>query len=432
MGSMEKELHILILEDVPFDAELEVHELRRSGFVFTSRVVETREDFLKALEEFMPDLILSDYKLPSFNGFEALTIAKEKYPDVPFILVSGEVGEEFAIENLKKGATDYVLKGNLKRLAPSVTRALKEAEEISERKRLQRILQESEKLYRLLAENTTDMITRHMPDGTYLYVSPACRTLFGYESEDLIGTNAFKQMHPDDVKGVITITQEAVRTGGSNISQYRHLTKDGQYIWVETAGKVVKNEITGNIEDIICVVRDITDRKKTEKVLEEELIRRRILIDQSRDGIVVLDHDGKVYEANQRFADMLGYSAEEVRQLHVWDWEAQFTREQLREQVRLVNAAGDHFETRHRRRDGTIYDVEISTNGAEWGEQKLIFCVCRDISQRKNAEKDIKKQVKELERFYTMATDRELRMKELKKEIEKLKDKLAEHEKISD
>ncbi|MCG2722260.1 MAG: PAS domain S-box protein, partial [Thermodesulfovibrionales bacterium] len=337
---MGKELRILILEDAPIDAELEELELLKSGLVFTSMLVDTREAFLKALEEFMPDLILSDYKLPSFNGLEALLIVKKRCPDVPFILVTGEVGEEFAIETLKKGATDYVLKNNLKRLVPSLKRALKEAEEITERKRLQRVLQESENLYRLLAENTNDMITRHLPDGTYLYVSPACRTLFGYEPEDLIGTNAFEQMHPEDVKRVITITQEAVRAGGSHVGQYRHRTKDGQYIWVETTGRVLKNKITGNIEDIICVVRDITDRKKTGKALEEELIRRRILIDQSRDGIVVLDQDGKVYEANQQFADMLGYSAGEVRQLYVWDWEAQWTREELLEQVRLINSAG--------------------------------------------------------------------------------------------
>jgi PAS domain S-box-containing protein len=211
---MDKELRILILEDVPNDAELEERELRNARLVFTSKIVETREVFLKALEEFLPNLILSDYELPTFDGLAALRIAKEKCPDVPFILVTGKLGEEFAIETLKKGVTDYVLKNNLKRLVPSLKRALQEAEEITERKRLRRELQESEKLYRLLAENTRDMITRHLPDATYLYVSPACRTLFGYEPEDLIGTNAFEQMHPEDVKRIIAITQEAVRTGG--------------------------------------------------------------------------------------------------------------------------------------------------------------------------------------------------------------------------
>ena len=383
---MNERLRILILEDNPADAELIEHELREAGVVFISNRVETKEAFAKELDAFYPDIILSDYSLPSFDGLSALAIAQEKYPAIPFILVSGVMGEEFATESLKKGATDYVLKSNLSRLIPVINRALREAQERSRLKEVEKSLQENEKLYRLLADNTPDMITRHLPDSTYIYVSPACRALFGYDPEELMGTKAFAQIHPEDVKRVIAITQEAVRTGQPNMGRYRHRKKDGRYIWVETTGRVIKNRLTGDVEDIICVVRDITDRKKTEEALEEEEIRRRILIDQSRDGIVVLDQNGKVYEANRRFADMLGYSAEEVRQLHVWDWDTHWSREELLEKIRLIDAAGDHFETRHRRKDGTVYDVEISTNGANWGDQKLVFCVCRDITSRKSAE----------------------------------------------
>ncbi|NIO86189.1 MAG: PAS domain S-box protein [Candidatus Aminicenantes bacterium] len=125
--------------------------------------------------------------------------------------------------------------------------------------------------------------------------------------------------------------------------------------------------------------------KQAEETLKEEAIRRRILVEQSRDGIVVLDQNGKVYEANQRYADMLGYSMQEVLQLYVWDWDTQWTREQLMEMVRTVDEAGDHFVTSHRRKDGTLLDVEISTNAAVFGGQKLIFCVCRDITERKRA-----------------------------------------------
>jgi len=138
---------------------------------------------------------------------------------------------------------------------------------------------------------------------------------------------------------------------------------------------------------IIVLTLNINKRKRAEKSLAEEAIRRRILVEQSRDGIVVLDQNGKVYEANQRYAEMLGYSTEEVRELYVWDWDSQWTKEELLEQVRLVDAAGDFFETRHRRKDGTLLDVEISTNGAVLGERKLVFCVCRDISLRKAAER---------------------------------------------
>jgi PAS domain S-box-containing protein len=124
--------------------------------------------------------------------------------------------------------------------------------------------------------------------------------------------------------------------------------------------------------------------------LEKESIRQRILIDQSRDGIVVLDNNGKVHETNLQFARMLGYSPEEVRGLSVRDWEYQFTHDQLMEMLHSVDEKGDHFETRHRRKDGTIYEVEISTNAAIFDGQKLIFCVCRDITERKRVEEALR------------------------------------------
>ncbi len=119
---------------------------------------------------------------------------------------------------------------------------------------------------------------------------------------------------------------------------------------------------------------------------EEELARWRILLDQSLDGIVVLDRTGKVWEANRRFADMLGYSPEEVSALSVWDWDAQWSREELRAMVAQVGTEGAHLQTRHRRKDGRLLDMEISTNGAEFGGNKLIFCVCRDVSERNQAQ----------------------------------------------
>ncbi len=134
----------------------------------------------------------------------------------------------------------------------------------------------------------------------------------------------------------------------------------------------------------------LQELKEKDAALADEAVRRRILIEQSSDGIVVLDQDGRVYEANQRFADMLGYSLEEARQLSVWDWEFLYPREQVVEMIRTVDESGDHFETKHRRKDGSIYDVEISTNGAEFAGQKLIFCVCRDITERKKADEALK------------------------------------------
>ncbi len=131
------------------------------------------------------------------------------------------------------------------------------------------------------------------------------------------------------------------------------------------------------------------ERKRAEEALANEAIWRRILIEQSLDGIVILDGDSKVYEANQRFAEMLGYSTEEVRELHTWDWDTQWTREELLEMGRNVDETGYHLETYWQRKDGTTIDVEISINGATIAGKKFIFCVCRNITERKQAEMEL-------------------------------------------
>ncbi|MGD9211552.1 MAG: PAS domain S-box protein [Desulfobacteraceae bacterium] len=155
-------------------------------------------------------------------------------------------------------------------------------------------------------------------------------------------------------------------------------------------------EVDGSIVGAIEHIKDITGLKRTEALLKDEIRQRRILVEQSRDGIVVLDHGGKVYESNQKFARMLGYTMEEMQHLYVWDWDIQFKKSQLKEMVRTVDESGDHFETFHRRKDGSSYQVEISTNGAAYRGQKLIFCVCRDITERKRAEKEREKLIQKL------------------------------------
>lgn len=157
---MEKELRILMLEDAATDAELIERELRRANIKFCATRVETKEAFVNELEHHVPDLILSDFTLPSFDGLSALAIARERCPDVPFIFVSRTLGEELAIETLKSGAIDYVLKERLSRLAPSLRRALREAKERTERKRAEAALRESEQRLQTLVER--------LPEGVLL------------------------------------------------------------------------------------------------------------------------------------------------------------------------------------------------------------------------------------------------------------------------
>jgi DNA-binding NarL/FixJ family response regulator len=152
-------LHILILEDVKTDAELIEDELREAGMVFTSICAQDKASYLKGLDEFYPDIILSDYSLPSFDGLSALKHAVERCPDVPFIFVSGALGEEMAIELLKQGATDYVLKSRLSRLGPAVSRALQEASERKERKMAEEALIKREQALELKSRSLAEANT---------------------------------------------------------------------------------------------------------------------------------------------------------------------------------------------------------------------------------------------------------------------------------
>src|ERR1041385_5025063 len=148
---VKNEIHILMLEDDATDAELTRFALRKGGLNFSMSRVETRADYIAELEQRPPALILSDYSLPGFNGHDALALAQEKRPETPFIFVTGTMGEEVAIETLKSGATDYVLKTRLSRLIPAVHRALREARERAERRHAQEKLRQSHEQLRALS-----------------------------------------------------------------------------------------------------------------------------------------------------------------------------------------------------------------------------------------------------------------------------------------
>jgi two-component system sensor histidine kinase/response regulator len=139
---MDKELRILMLEDVSTDAELIERALRKDNINFISKRVDSKENFIRELNDFVPDVIFSDFNLPAFNGLEALAITTKEFPDVPFILVTGALGEERAVEILKSGASDYILKDNLSRLSHALLRALREAEAKKERKKAEEQLKE--------------------------------------------------------------------------------------------------------------------------------------------------------------------------------------------------------------------------------------------------------------------------------------------------
>jgi len=256
--------------------------------------------------------------------------------------------------------------------------------DVTERNQAEEALRASEAKYRTLVENIPQKIFVKDKNSVYLSCNENFARDNGLSSGEVVGRTDF-DFFPQELADKYRADDRRVMESGKTESIEERYPQQGKEIWVQTIKTPIRGE-DGRVAGVLGIFWDITERRQAKQALEEEAIRRRILVEQSRDGIVVLDQTGKVYEANQRYAEMLGYSPEEVRELYVWDWDAQWTREELLVQLRLVDAAGDHFETRHRRKDGTVFDVEISTNGAVLGGKKLVFCVCRDISQRKAAE----------------------------------------------
>jgi CheY-like chemotaxis protein len=196
---MGAKLKILNVEDNPLDSELIVRALERGNLAAEIVRVETSESFQEKLSLFEPDIVLADYALPRFSGPEALQFARQHSPDLPFIFVTGSLGEELAIETLKKGATDYVMKERLDRLVPAIQRALQEMAERRARREAEQALRISEELYRRLVENARDGIFTLTAGGQVSSVNNACETMTGWTREQCLGKTFIEFIHPDNL-----------------------------------------------------------------------------------------------------------------------------------------------------------------------------------------------------------------------------------------
>ncbi len=291
------QLRILYLEDDPRDAELIQEALTTEGITAQVTRVDTRADFAALLEQDSFDLIFSDNALPSFDGPSALALAQAKRPAVPFIFVSGTIGEEAAIESLKSGATDYVLKQRLTRLGPVVRRAIHEAGERVERQRAEENLRRSENRFRALIENSTDAVVLLESAEKILYASPSTRRILGYSNEELSSLKWPEPIHPDDRDRITELITEGTRTPGQVInSEARVLHKDGSWRWLQ--GTAVNLLSDPNVQAIVVNFRDITGRKRVER-------GQAALLELSQALLGELDTDAVMEHAIALTADIL-------------------------------------------------------------------------------------------------------------------------------
>jgi len=226
---------ILMVEDSATDVELVSRELGRAAIGCDIRRVDTAADYRRELEEFQPDVILSDLSMPRFNGMEALAIARRAHPDVPFIFVSGTIGEENAVRALREGATDYVLKNNLQRLAAAVDRAIRETQERSVRRALEQDLRESERRYRVLFQsNPHPTFVYDLETLRFLAVNDTAIARYGFSRDEFLAMT-LKEIHPE--QDIHRLLERIVQPHplGEKPKIWHHRTKNGELIDVQIA-----------------------------------------------------------------------------------------------------------------------------------------------------------------------------------------------------
>lgn len=391
---MNKEIRILILEDVAADVVRINHVLRQAHIYFRSKRVDKQADFLYELHHHTPDVILSDHGLPSFDGFHALAIARDLCPGVPFIFVTGSLGEEKAIETLRSGATDYVLKDQLAKLPVAIQRALREAEEHGKRRETDTELRINEERFRMVMDGIKDYAIFMLDlGGRVTFWNAGAQWIFGYTAEEVRGRHFSAFYTDEDAK------QEKPELGLKTAGGAGRFEEEGPRI-CKGGKKFMANVVItplrdtkGELRGFTQVTRDINGRRRAEAELRRSEALKTAILDTALDAILSIDHNGLIQEWNPAAQKIFGYPREQVLGRLVDDLIIPSSLLEIyRDGVAnyLIHGVGSllgrPIELTLKRADGSEFRAEMAINRVPTEEPPRCTALIRDITERKQAE----------------------------------------------
>ncbi|MFL5518628.1 MAG: response regulator [Gemmatimonadales bacterium] len=382
-------LRVLIIEDVPMDAELVQYELGRARIPFEARRVDTREDFLAELDAFAPDVILSDYTLPRFDGLAALELARSHAPAIPFLIVTGSINEETAVGAMKAGAADYLLKNNLARIGPAIEGALARVRARREKARAEDALRRSEANLRAVFNDGLQAFVLVNTEGI---VQALNRTAERW-SERFRGRRLAEGDHIFDFTPEAGAAVQAALAGEAGSVERCLRDPSGAEAWFETTHAPVVDD-DGRIIGVSLNAREVSERKHAERALRESEARYRDLFDNASDLVCATDREGHFLYVNRAWHEGTGYSDTELAALRFGDLVHPESRARCAEVMEraLAGETLTHVELTLMPRSAVPIVVEGNLSGARQADGSVTLRgIYRDITERKRVDEQLRR-----------------------------------------
>lgn len=393
---MSETIRILIIEDRPEDAELVEWEVRRTLPDSEFMCVETETDFLLALESFRPDIILSDFTLPKFSGMAALKLAKKHVPEIPFILVTGSINEETAVDCMKAGAADYIIKDRISRIGSGILKSMEQKRMCDETRRSEHALKESRATMAAALASMTDAVFISDINGKCIEYNDAFATFYKFESADECNkqlnnySNIIEMFMPNGalVPPDQSIVSRALRGETATNAEYTLRRKDIDETWVGSYsfGPILND--SGAISGSVVVARDITEHKKSEAERE----RLALAIEQVAEIIVITDPEGTIQYVNPAFETITGYSRNEAVGQNMRILKSGKQDEQFYQQLWQTISSGRIWSGSlvNRRKNSEFYTEEVSISPVLDASGKIVSYVGvkKDVTAELEKEKE--------------------------------------------